>query len=229
MSTDLNNEGTFANLVTTGKGYLNYPRWFTPEEGDSTLWVSISAQRGKAKQDPKSGHVRYNSTAYDCKVVTPELIDLIKGLMAKYNFDYDAKDRPRVKLGFKIGDSYPYAIPGKEADKPKLVIKGRLFEVMWLFVNDELVYGEVNSTDDGDTDTETDSDDDAKASAEPTRTETAADEGDSAGADSPFDRSLEDVEKLDKADPKFDDKRRFLRDHGFRWDRELGAWIRQAA
>lgn len=227
-NTDINVEGTYANLITTGKGYLNFPRWFTPTEGDRTLWVSISAQRGKAKKDGQSGRVRYNSTAYDCKVVTPELIELVQGLMAKYNFAYEAKDRPTVKFGFKIGDSYPYMIPGKEASKPKLVIKGRLFEVMWMFVNNELVYGQVHSADEGDTAADDDSDLDVTDVEATAAVVDSTEKAVSAPADSPFEGEIGDTVKLDKADPKFDHKRRFLRDHGFRWDRELFAWVRQS-
>lgn len=223
-------EGSFANLILTGKGYLNNPRWFSPAEGVDSLWVSISAQRGKAKKDPASGKVKYSETGLDCRVVGDDLIQLINGLLKKYNFAYGADDRPVVKLGFAVGDAYPFMIRNEQKPgEPRQVIKGRLIQVTWMTVNGELVHGSFGSD-------SVDADDDGanKASDSEAQPEAKPETGHSsnqanASSECPFDELPGDEVHLSKDDPDFASKKAWLKRNGYRWNRDTMSWFRPNA
>lgn len=219
-------EGSFANLILTGKGYLNNPRWFSPAEGSNSLWVSIAAQRGKAKKDPTSGKVKYSKTGLDCRVVGENLIQQINGLLEKYDFTYDAKDRPVVKLGFVVGDAYPFMIRNEhKPGEPRQVIKGRLIQITWMTVNGELVYGSFGSdsanADDEGVDTASDSEAQPKAGHASSQA--------NASSDCPFDEVPGDEVHLSKDDPDFTNKKAWLKANGYRWNKDTVSWFRPEA
>ncbi len=223
-------EGSYANLVTKGKGYANNPRWLPVQDGDDALYVRINAQSGKASKNRQTGRVSFSTVPFDCKVVGDELIDVFAGLMEEYDFSYDSKTRPTIKLGFNIGDVFPTSYEktrGPNKGKTVLVMKGRLFHVEWMYVNGDLVYGQSGAPAQAPEQTE------APASVQPESTETE-NNSDAVGSNEEsapsleatlFDEELDDVVMLNLDDPRFHDQTSFLNDNGYRCNRDETIWV----
>lgn len=136
----------YFDLHTRGIGYLNRARWVDVKgkggrRGEPFLACSINALHG-AVSDP-------NTSLYDCRVSGADAQEIVQVLtplvMAK---DKDGRSGNKVIVGFVIGDTYAHLYERKVRENGRdtgttemaCLIKGRLLQITYVKVNDEVVY-----------------------------------------------------------------------------------------
>jgi hypothetical protein len=143
-SSNAQGEKKFFDLHTRGIGYLNRTRWVNTKgkggrRGESFLACSINALHG-ASDDP-------NTTLFDCRVSGSDAQQIVQAVMP------DVEANKKVIVGFTIGDIYAHVyerkIKKQGADnkyyetgemETASLIKGRLLQITYVKVEDEVVY-----------------------------------------------------------------------------------------
>ncbi|VEF02393.1 DUF3577 domain-containing protein [Neisseria canis] len=119
-------QNNYVDLVTTGIGYLNRPRWVTPDKGKPYLTCSINAWYG---QDGKE------SLLFETNVFG-QAREALNMLFQAYPQLLDSQAGPKVTVtcGFTIGDGVPDGFKNKKGEHVSC-IRGRLFKLSWINVN----------------------------------------------------------------------------------------------
>lgn len=121
-----NQTDTFVNLITTGLGYINRPRWIDSKSG-SYLAVSIAAFHGKNGEDRTFFEVNAKGNT----------IDIISDLMEAY----PNLENVTVTCGFVIGGGKVKPFQKKDGSWAAS-IQGQLVRLSWIKVNGEYFYRE---------------------------------------------------------------------------------------
>ena len=129
----------YFDLHTRGIGYLNRTRWVDTKgkggrRGTPFLACSINALHGDAK-DP-------NTSLFDCRVSGSDAQEIIQAVMPS------VEKKEKVIVGFVIGDIYAHTYERKVRENGKetgaveaaCLIKGRLLQITYAKVGDEVVY-----------------------------------------------------------------------------------------
>jgi len=129
----------YFDLHTRGIGYLNRTRWVDTKgrggrRGTPFLACSINALHGDAN-DP-------NTSLFDCRVSGSDAQKIIQAVMPS------VEKKEKVIVGFVIGDIYAHTYERKVRENGKdtgaveaaCLIKGRLLQVTYVKVGDEVVY-----------------------------------------------------------------------------------------
>jgi len=136
----------YFDLHTRGIGYLNRTRWVETKgkggrRSEPYLACSINALHG-AVSDP-------NTSLFDCRVSgadAQEIVEVLSPLvLAK---DQNGRNSNKVIVGFVIGDTYAHLYERKVRENGRdtgttemaCLIKGRLLQITYVKVNDEVVY-----------------------------------------------------------------------------------------
>ena len=197
----------YFDLHVTGIGYASRFRKVKPRNGQPFWSVTLSALTGRKDA---GDHRQY--TKFDCRIVGEEALRRLQAV------ESDIPDKA-VLVGFKIGDIYPesFEYQKKGESHHGVVIKGRLLKVAFVKVD-----GKDVPFDD------------------PEATEAATQEGPTESSEEPAFRPLKWIEqaavrtgthwvlKLDKGDAHFDQKRAYLKELGFFFDRKTLSWRREA-
>jgi len=200
------NQEQFFDLHMQGIGYLNRARTVTPTQGEQYESVSIAALHGNSNNT--------NKTYLDCRIVGNEALQLVTAYKDQIN-DQDSK----MLVQFKVGDCVPTSyIPngGSEGDR-RHVIKGRLLQIKWAKLNDEVILSQ-----------EADAQEPAEACDE--RNNDASDQV-PADSNEPINESSsqEDTVKLDITAPDFLSRKEKLKQDGYKYDRDKQHWYKQVA
>jgi hypothetical protein len=146
QQTNASASNDYFDLHTRGIGYLNRTRWVDIKgkggrRSEPFMACSINALHGEAS-DP-------NTSLFDCRVSGADAQEIIQVLMplvaAK---DKDGRNSNKVIVGFVIGDTYAHLYERKVRDNGRetgesemaCLIKGRLLQITYVKVNDEVVY-----------------------------------------------------------------------------------------
>lgn len=133
------NANEYFDLHTRGIGYLNRTRMVDTKgkggrRGTPFLACSINALHGDAN-DP-------STSLFDCRVSGNDAQEIIQALVPF------VEKKEKVIIGFTIGDIYAHLYERKVRENGKetgqieaaTLIKGRLLQVTYVKVNDEVVY-----------------------------------------------------------------------------------------
>ena len=203
----------YFDLHTTGIGYASRLREVKPRNGKPFWAVTINALTG-----PKDAEHR-NYTRFDCRISSDQALEAIQ--LAQQAID----EQKAVLVGFRIGDIYPEAWESRDKDgklRSGVAIKGRLIKVQFIKID-----GEDLPLPGRDAEVATDAtapEEEVAATTEPAprRFEPAA------WLDKVAVRSRTHcVVKLDKDEAHFDEKRRYLKEQGFFFDRKTLSWRRE--
>ena len=119
-------QNNYVDLVTIGIGYLNRPRWVTPDKGKPYLTCSINAWYGK---DGKESMLFETNVFGQAREALDMLFQAHPQLL-----DPNAGPKVTVTCGFTIGDGVPDSFISKKGGYVKY-IRGRLFKLSWINVN----------------------------------------------------------------------------------------------
>ncbi|HHC72609.1 MAG TPA: DUF3577 domain-containing protein [Thiotrichales bacterium] len=197
----------YFDLHVNGLGYVSRLREVKPRNGKPFWAVSISALTGrKAAGDEEQSYVKF-----DCRIVGEEALRRLRVV------EKEIPERA-VLVGFRIGDIYPEAYEYERDGQSHqgLVIKGRLLKIAFIKVDGKDIPFA----------------DEEKAEPEKTSDPTPVAEQDFR----PFEWLEKNavkthdhwVVKLQKEDDRFDEKRAFLKEQGFFFDRKTLSWRREA-
>ena len=195
---------------TTGMGYLNRARTVNPAQGQPYESVSLTGLGGRVDNP--------SYTFYDCTSVLGKALE--KYLLLKDDINDDNR---KVMICFKVSDGRPdsYVTKDKQTgqDVRRHVIKCKLLDINWAYIDGQVVQFELDSDDDGH---QTDQ-------SQQVSGDSFAD-GDQTNVQSLFsDDELDVYVKLDRDDPLFMAKKSELKSIGYRWDTNEKAWFRPAA
>ena len=128
----------YYNLTSQGVGFLNRPRIVEVKGkgGKSNQYyaANIQALRGD-KESPEK-------TPFSVRITGTEAKELFAKLLADFP-DLTHKDfnkRPKVFVGFSIGDIQPMSYTRKDTDEVQNIIDGRLLKFTFINVNGESWY-----------------------------------------------------------------------------------------
>ena len=205
----------YFDLHTTGIGYASRLREVKPRNGKPFWAVTINALTG-----PKDAEHRCY-TRFDCRVCSDQALEAIQ--LARQAID----EQKAVLVGFRIGDIYPEAWESRDKDgnlRQGVVIKGRLIKVQFIKID-----GEDLPLPGRDADTEVAPEEAAPAVEVTAITESAPRRFEPAAwLDKVAVRSRTHcVVKLEKDEAHFDEKRRYLKEQGFFFDRKTLSWRRE--
>lgn len=118
----------YVDLVTTGMGFINRPRWVQPKNGQPYLACSITAWYGKGGKEQQLFEVS----------VFGQAAEALDALFQGYPqvLDQNAGPKVTVTCGFSIGDGVPDGFNTQKHGYVKC-IRGRLFKISWINVNGE--------------------------------------------------------------------------------------------
>lgn len=133
-----NRNNDYVDLVTTGIGYINRPRWITPDKGEPYMGCSITAWYGKGGKDTQL----FETSVFG------QAKDVLNALLQAYPQVTDRNAGPKVTVtcGFTIGDGTPDSFTTRKGEYVKC-IRGRLFKISWVNVNGQRFFTHQDDTD----------------------------------------------------------------------------------
>ncbi len=200
----------YFDLHTQGIGYLNRVRKVRPKNGTPFWACDIAALHGSADN--------VNTTRFDCRVSGAKAIELVQ------QYQDAVKQDRKVLIGFRLGDLYldtfTYA-KGERAGETGVSLKSRLLYIGFIKIDGEHVYSAETASDDGE---ETESQHSDSRSATVSEVDAATAESSESDSD-----SMPAEVALSKDDPDFQERKKALKEAGYRFDGQDKVWRLPAA
>ena len=200
----------YFDLHTQGIGYLNRVREVRPQNGTPFWACDIAALHGSADN--------VNTTRFDCRVSGAKAIDLVQ------QYQDAVKQDRKVLIGFRLGDLYvdtfTYA-KGERAGETGVSLKSRLLYIGFIKIDGVTLYSAETASDDGE---ETESQHSDSRSETASESEAATPESSESNPD-----CMPTEVALSKDDPDFQERKKALKEAGYRFDGQDKVWRLSAA
>lgn len=211
MTNSTQNQAQFINFHAEGIAYVNRFRENTTRNGDVFCSVTLGFLHGQIG-DGKKPQVTY----VDCIIRNKDVCDLMKQHQAAIN-NGDQKVTAVARISDMFADE-PFELKGKMVS----AIKGRLIGLKQMKVDGNVVYSNTNS------DQEDGVNEQPQPGAQPAQVEQPQSnhaQPAQFNQPQPVQNQQSKVIKLDKNDPDFKSKKEALKAQGYRWNREMTAWV----
>lgn len=195
----------FFDLHTQGIGYLNRVREVCPKNGSSFWACDIAALHGSEDN--------VNQTRFDCRVSGADAIKLVS------NYQWATQQGHKVLIGFRLGDLYAETFTyskGERAGETGISLKARLLKIGFIKIDGDYVYSAETESDNGEEPESHDSDSQPETAP---KQDAAAPESSKSDPD-----SMPTEVALSKDDPDFYERKRALKEAGYRFDGQNKVW-----
>lgn len=197
-------DSNYFDLHTQGIGYLNRVRKVTPKNGSDFWACDISALHGSVDN--------VNYTRFDCRVSGATAKELISQYV-------NVTDDHKVLIGFRLGDLYAEAFTyskGDRAGETGISLKARVIYVGFIKFDGETVYS-------ADPDAETAPEEEPQDRETDTGPVTQSEATTPESVDTDPDSMPAEV-ALSKDDPDFMERKRALKEAGYKFDGQAKVW-----
>ncbi|MYH91795.1 MAG: DUF3577 domain-containing protein, partial [Gammaproteobacteria bacterium] len=202
-----NQDDRVKNVITTGFGFINRIRQITPKSGQPYIACNVALMHGVGDN---VDHVRI-----DCTVRGQKALDVVRRHFTSPQGEVKCPENTTVMASMTLGGLTPYTFEytkGEKAGKTGVGIRSTLLGIKWLKIGDNVVETEPGQAAEGDT--ATPAQPAAAQTGEPAFVQELRNEYGQNG-----------FVRLSKEHPEFEERKQFLKDNGFTWDKENKVWV----
>lgn len=205
MSNNTQNKDRQFSVIVTGVGYLNRIRLITPESGEPYLACDAALKQGK------NGYARFA-----CRILGKQAIETVRKHFTSPSGEVVHPKDTVVMAYVTCGGVTPRIFEftkGKKKGEQGVALHSAMLSIRWLKIGDDVVL----QSDPGQPD--------AVGTASNAATVQATDGEPAYVAEMRAEYKQNGSVKLDKSHPEFEERKAFLKDQGFKWDRKAMAWV----
>ncbi len=204
MSDDTSSDRAY-NAITRGFGYLNRIREIRPPAGPSYLACDVALLHGLAD--------RVEKIRFSCVIRGSSAVAIVRQHFTAADGTVASPERPvmaSLSLGGLRAETFVYR-KGEKKGQTGIALRSTLLAIEWLRIGRQVI--DLNA---------------GRSASEPAERPAPVPKEPAFVAEMRAEVRQSGTVQLAKDHPEFEERRAFLRDHGFTWSRSQAAWVRKS-